>query len=69
MTCPTCNNWSCTCPPKDPFMLMQDNAKEAWDKFPKSQRLAYLILARGEFGQLTDVSYHMAKVFKEEQKK
>jgi hypothetical protein len=45
---------------------MQDNAQIVWENMPRSQRLAYLILARGEFGQLNDASYHMAKAWKEE---
>ena len=53
-------------PAKDPFIAMQDIAKINWEHLPRSERLAYLILARGEFGQLNDVSYHMAKAWKEE---
>jgi hypothetical protein len=51
---------------KEPFIVMQDNAQIVWENMPRSQRLAYLILARGEFGQLNDASYHMAKAWKEE---
>jgi hypothetical protein len=47
---------------------MQDKIKVLWDDMPKSQKLVYLILARGEFGQLNDASYHMAKAWKAEQK-
>ena len=56
-----------TVPAKDLFITMQDEVKLVWEHLPHSQRLAFLILARGEFGQLNDVSYHMAKAWKEEQ--
>lgn len=58
-----------TCNDPDPFVKMQDDVKADWDRMPQSKKLVYLILARGEFGQLTDASYHMNKAWKDEQKK
>jgi len=68
--CPNCNSWSCSCPPKDAFTQMQDDMRKLWDGLSASRRLTLYQLGYTEgFRVGTDLSYQIAKAWRDEQKK
>ena len=53
---------------EDPFVQMQDDAAARWNELPRSVRLTYYLLAKAEFQRCHDVSYEIAKAWKDEHK-